>query len=149
MSDQILQRIRQTMVGGIAPILLAIYLVENPTPARAGSQDADTIARMAMSTASVSMMDKHEHEIGEALENKDFDEALEEAEELVPWMKGTPWLSELTTPAKTATDALEVVVQRLKAGDEAGANAAFEAMKKEFKHLHHELMEVVGGEEGH
>ena len=102
-----------------------------------------------MSTASVFMMDKHEHEIGEALEEKGFEEALEEAEELVPWMKGTPWLSELAAPAQAATVAAQEVVLRLKAGDEAGTRTAFEAMKKKFHHLHHELMEVVGGEEGH
>lgn len=145
-SHQSLQWICRATMSGILPQLLALCLLGNLTPAAADTQDAQTIARMAMSTASVSMMDKHEHEIGEALEDKDFDEALEEAEELVPWMKGTPWLNELTTPAKAATDALQVVVEKLKAHDEAGANAAFETMKKEFKHLHHELMEVVGGE---
>jgi hypothetical protein len=149
MSNQTLQQIWRLIVGGSVPVLLALCLVGNLTPAAAESQDAETIARMAMSTASVSMMDKHEHEIGEALEEKDFEEALEEAEELVPWMKGTPWLSKLAAPAEAATDALQVVVEKLKAGDEAGANAAFEAMTKEFKHLHHELMEVVGGEQSH
>lgn len=145
-SDQLTRRMSRAIMGGILPLSFALCLLGSPTPVAAASQDAQTIARMAMSTASVSMMDKHEHEIGEALEDKDFEEALEEAEELVPWMKGTPWLNELTTPAKAATDALQAVVEKLKAHDEVGANAAFEAMKKEFKHLHHELMEVVGGE---
>jgi len=145
-SLKILHRAWRVVVGGIVALLLVIRLTGTPTPAAAEPQDAETIARMAMSTASLSMMDKHEHEIGEALEGKDFEEALEEAEELVPWMEGTPWLTELATPAKAATDALQVLVEELKSRDEAGANAALEAVKKKFKHLHHELMEVVGGE---
>ncbi len=40
-------------------------------------------------------------------------------------------------------------MEKFKAGDQAGANAIVETLKMEFKHLHHELMEVVGGEQSH
>ena len=94
-------------------------------------------------------MEHHEHEIDEALEQGDLEQALEEAEELIPWMEGTPWLSELTVPAQAAGGAVQKLVEMLKAHDEAGARLAFETMKKKFHHLHHELMEVVGDNAGH
>jgi len=82
-SHQALQQIWLVIVGGIVALSLAICLIGTPTPVAAESQDAEAIARMAMSTASLWMIDKHEQEIGEALEDKDIEEALEEAEELV------------------------------------------------------------------
>ncbi len=94
-------------------------------------------------------MEHHEHEIDEALEQGDFEQALEEAEELIPWMEGTPWLSALTVPAQAAAGAVHKLVEKLKARDEAGARSAFETMKKKLHHLHHELMEVVGGKASH
>lgn len=148
-SLQILQQTWRVVVNGIVALLLVVCLTGTSTPAAAKSQDAETIARMAMSTASLWMLDKHEHEIAEALKHKDFEEALEEAEELVPWVKGTPWLTDLAAPAEITANALQVLVEKLKARDEAGANAALAAMKKEFKHLHHEMMEVVGGEQNY
>lgn len=145
-SHQKLHQVWRVIVGGIGALFLAVSLTGSSALAAAESQDAETIARMAMSTASLWMLDKHEHEIAEALEDKDFEEALEEAEELVPWMKGTPWLADLDTPAEAATSALQALVEKLKSRDEAGANTALTVMKKEFKHLHHELMEIVEGE---
>lgn len=133
----------------VLPLLFGLCLIASPLPVVAQSQDAETISRMAMSTASLWMMEHHEHEIDEALGQGDLEEALEEAEELIPWMEGTPWLSELTVPAQAAAGAVTEVVERLKARDEAGARSAFETMRKKFHHLHHELMEVVGGKASH
>jgi hypothetical protein len=130
------------------PALFALALFAAPLPGAAGD-DAGAIARLAMSTASVMMMAEHEHEIEEALEKGDFEEALEEAEELVPWMKGTPWRHELMEPVKMSTGALEALIARLEAQDQAGAQTAFEEMEKKFNHLHHELMEIVGEGQGH
>ncbi|HSF94531.1 MAG TPA: hypothetical protein VLA52_05845, partial [Thermohalobaculum sp.] len=110
---------------------------------------SEMIARLAMSTASVMMMSEHEHEIAEALEAGDLDEAHEEAEELVPWMKGTDWRHELMEPVAMATKALEALVARLEAKDADGARTALEEVEKHFKHVHHELMELVGEGMGH
>jgi hypothetical protein len=129
----------------VFPLLILAISMVCPTPSAAQARDAESIARMAMSTASLWMMEHHEHEIGEALEEGDLEEALEEAEELVVWMNGAPWLSEISAPAQAATDAAREVEQKLSAGDKAGARSAFEVMQKKFRHLHHELMEVVGG----
>jgi predicted xylose isomerase-like sugar epimerase len=129
-----------------APALVALALFAAPAPA---AEDAESIARLAMSTASALMMAEHEHEVEEALEDGNFAEALEEAEELVPWMKGVPWRHELMEPVQMATEALETLVARLEAQDQAGAQAAFEKMEKTFHHLHHELMEIAGGGNGH
>jgi hypothetical protein len=127
----------------VVPATLAIGLAAAPPPA-AAQDNSEKIARLAMSTASVMMMGEHEHEIAEALEEGDFEEALEEAEELVPWMKGADWSHELMEPVGMATAALEALVARLEAKDADGARTALEEVEKHFHHVHHELMELVG-----
>ena len=130
------------------PALFVLAIFAAPLPGAAGD-DAEAIARLAMSTASIMMIAEHKHEIEEALEKGDFEEALEEAAELVPWMKGTSWRDELMEPVKMSTGALEALVTRLEAQDQAGARTAFGEMEKKFSHLHHELMEIVGEGSGH
>ncbi len=111
----------------------------------ADSSQAEHISRMAMSTASMWMMERHVHEIEEGLEKGDLHEALEEAEELVPWIEGTPWLHELMPGSKKAAEAAKKVAAKLKAKDKKGAEAAFMEMKMQFGHFHHKLMEIVSG----
>lgn len=141
-----------TAVVAWIPSLLVVVCVFC-TPSLVVAEDSahgERIAKMAMSTASLWMVEHHEHEMEEGLEKGDLAEALEEAEELIPWMKGTPWLHELSAPAQAATEALQAVVNKLKAHDAEGAKAAMKTMKMKFHHLHHELMEVVaGGKGGH
>ncbi len=105
---------------------------------------SERMAKMAMSTASMWMMEKHKHEIEEGLEKGDWEEALEEAEELVPWIVGTPWLHELMPHAKKTTESVKMVVEKLIAKDKEGAEAALKEMDMQFHHIHHELMEIVG-----
>ena len=110
------------------------------------SSETERIARMAMSTASIWMMEHHEHEIVEALEKGDLKEALHETEELIGWMDGTPWLPELAGTAEGAATSVRTVAAELGAGDRPAANAAVENMQRKFHHVHHELMELVAGE---
>lgn len=70
----------------------------------------DDIARTAMSTASLWMIAHHEGEITEALEEIDLKEAIEEAEELIPWIEGTPWVRELRQPAEGFVETVKDLV---------------------------------------
>ena len=126
------------LVGSIIAWLPASASAENVSK-------AERIARMAMSTASLWMIEHHEHEIVEGLEKGDLKEAVHEAEELIEWMKGTPWLADLEGPAKEATASAQKVHDRLSAKDRTGAESAIAVMREKFHHLHHELMEVVAG----
>ncbi len=127
-------------------LLLAFALLLSSCTKAADRGDDGRIAKLAMSTASMWMIEKHKHEIEEGLEKGDLDEALEEAEELVPWIEGTPWLHELMPYSKKSADAVKEVVVRLKAKDKEGAKAALKEMEMQFHHIHHELMEIVGDE---
>ncbi len=70
----------------------------------------DDIARMAMSAASLWMIAHHEGEITEALEEIDLKEAIEEAEELIPWIEGTAWVHELRQPAEGLVETVKDLV---------------------------------------
>jgi len=131
---------------------LLILLIMVPAFVSCTSSDrldnADRTARMAMSTASMWMVERHENKIEKGIKEGDLEEALEEAEELVSWIEGTPWLPELTSDADKAADAVVKVVVNLKAGDKKSSEASFMDMKMQFHHFHHELMEIVSEEHG-
>ena len=111
--------------------------------------DAMRLSQLAMSTASMWMLEQHQDSIERSLAAGDRHEAKHEAEELIPWMKGTAWVPELQGAAREATEAVERVVVALDGSDDKAAKAAVEAMGKSFHHLHHELMEAVSGGHGH
>jgi len=139
--------ILKTVITRVIPLLVVACFLYFPSIAIAKSSDtAERVAKMAMSTASLSMMEHHKHKMEEGLEKGDIKEALEEAEELVLWMEGTPWLDELLPHAKKATEAVKKVIEKLKANDTKGAQSAFKDVKINFYHLHHELMEIVSEE---
>ena len=137
----------------IMPILLfAVFSLCFVPQTLASEPGPERIAKMAMSTSSLWMISHHEHEIMKGLESGDTREALEEAEELVPWIMGTTWIKELKKPAMESIGSVQNVIDKLKENDIEGAKAAAKEMKMKFHHLHHELMEAVsGGEsiEGH
>ena len=134
---------KQMRRKGLVPLVAASMLWLPSVGCQREASDAERIARMAMSTASIWMMEHHEHEIIEGLEKGDLEEALHETEELIGWMEGTPWLPELAGAAREATTAVRTVAVELNAGSRTGADAAIEIMKKKFHHVHHELMETV------
>ena len=137
---------KQMRRKGLVPLVAASMLWLPSVGCQREASDAERIARMAMSTASIWMMEHHEHEIVEALEKGDLKEALHETEELIGWMDGTPWLPELAGTAEGAATSVRTVAAELGAGDRPAANAAVENMQRKFHHVHHELMELVAGE---
>ena len=109
------------------------------------TKKSDNVAELAMSTASLWMIEHHLHEIKEGIEKGDIGEALEEAEELIPWIKGTSWAHELLPQTQKTTDAVQVVVDKLRRHDTVAAKTALEDLGKNYKHLHHKVMELVAG----
>lgn len=141
---------KRSAAGASAIALLsALCVFSASVPLAFASHNSEHIARMAMSTASLWMIEHHEHEIAEGLEKGDVEEALEEAEELVSWIKAAPWLAEVSTPAEVLTAAVQTVVSKLSARDTEGAEAAFKTMKMKAHHLHEEVMEAVAEEGTH
>ena len=131
----------------VSILLVTIFSLSFTQSTVASEPSSDRIARMAMSTSSLWMMGHHEHEIVESLTNMDTEKALEEAEELLPWIKGTLWVKELEHHAMKASESVQKVVDELKTNDIEGAKTAIKEMKMTFHHLHHELMEIVSGGE--
>ena len=127
-------------------LLLILICISIALVSCSGSEkldNADRNAKMAMSAASMWMIERHEEKIEKGMKEGDIEEALEETEELVSWIKGTPWIHELESDAKKAADAAVKVLVSLKAGDNKSAEVALADMKKQFHHFHHELMEAV------
>jgi len=133
----------------IGPITLMMALLFAPFwiagSVSAGTEEprAERIARMAMSTASLWMVEHHEHEILESIEKGDYKEAIHEAEEVIQWMKGAPWLPELQGNAEKAIKATQALVNVLGTSDRKGLDGARSDLKEAYHHLHHELMELV------
>jgi len=131
--------------------ILAALLALSPgmvAPAFAALEDSEQIARVAMSTASLWMVEHHEHAIVMGIRDGNLKHALHEAEELIPWMKGTAWAPELKQHAADAVTAVEAVIANLRSDNASGAASAAKAMQQKFRHLHHELMEIVAGNHG-
>jgi hypothetical protein len=131
------ESLRVTVLG-----LFILFLCISPAFAN-GMDESERIARLAMSTASLWMVEHHEHDISKALKSGDLKEALHETEELISWMKGTPWSEDLDEPAIDLLEALESLAGKLKKKDKDSAAKALEGMEKAAHHLHHELMELV------
>ena len=104
-------------------------------------------ADLAMATSSMWMMEHHLHEVEEAMEKMpvDWDEAEEEAEESIPWIKGAAWPKKIKPEADELAEAMEKLATTLKTKDIAASEASYQAAKKVYKHLHHEVMEQVAG----
>jgi len=116
-----------------------------------GAKKAAKTADLAMATGSLWMMEHHLHEVEEAMEKVpvDWEEAEEEAEESIPWIKGAAWPKKIKPEADELAEAMEKLEHTLKTKDIAASEAAYQAAKKVYKHLHHEVMEAVGGPGGH
>ena len=141
--ENTMNRFRLFSVLVIFAALLSFVYVP---PASAG--DAERIARLAMSTASLWMVENHLHEVAEDMEKGDMKHAKHETEELIPWLKGTAWAKEVEGTAMHTVMAAEVFVKAVDSGDKGKRDDAFEALKKAYHHLHHGLMEVVGSGHG-
>jgi len=111
------------------------------------AKKAAKIADLAMATGSLWMMEHHLHEVEEAMEKVpvDWHEAEEEAGEAIPWLHGAAWPKKIKPEAHELAEAMEKLATTLKTKDIAASEASYQAAKKVYKHLHHEVMEQVAG----
>jgi hypothetical protein len=105
----------------------------------------DIVAKLGMATGALWMSEHHLHEVEEALEHSppDWEEAHEEAAELVPWLKGTAWPQEVQPIASQFVTGVRKLVAEIEIKNPKAAKEAFAEAKKKYKHLHHEIMEMV------
>ncbi len=106
-------------------------------------KEAEYIAKLAMSTSSMWMIDLHVKKIQGSIGESDLPEAIEEAEELFEWIKGTVWTEALVGPALVTEKAVSNLLIALQANNEQDMTKSIEMLNMAQHHLHHELMEIV------
>lgn len=122
--------------------IVSIFLSGVISPA-AAADTSERIARLAMSTASMWMVESHEHAIIDRLSKGEVERSMQEADELAAWMKGAHWIKELSPLAKETVEVLKNISAKLKVGNVYGAKKPIEDMQNKIDQLHHELMEII------